>query len=320
MTQDRIIGIVGGGQLARMMYQAGIALGLPLRLLAEGPATSAALVVAGAEVGDYRDPAAVTAFARGCDVVTFDHEHVPAALLRELEASGVRVRPGAAALAHAADKAVMRTRLTELGVPCPVWRIARTPGDLVAFGDDIGWPVIAMTSRGGYDGKGVWKVADAAGAHEPFAGLAEGVVVVAEEFVPFVRELSALVVRRPGGETVAYPVSESVQRDGICHETTTPAPGLSPARAAQITRLLARGIEHEGRAWLQHDFAVDEFADADLRALQIGHDRYLAPSALGGRPHHARALDMVLRLAVAEIQTHHVDTSTDHFLQQSGVA
>ncbi len=237
MTQDRIIGIVGGGQLARMMYQAGIALGLPLRLLAEGPATSAALVVAGAEVGDYRDPAAVTAFARGCDVVTFDHEHVPAALLRELEASGVRVRPGAAALAHAADKAVMRTRLTELGVPCPVWRIARTPGDLVAFGDEIGWPVIAKTSRGGYDGKGVWKVADAAGAHEPFAGLAEGVVVVAEEFVPFVRELSALVVRRPGGETVAYPVSESVQRDGICHETTTPAPGLSPARAAQITRL-----------------------------------------------------------------------------------
>ena len=248
------IGIIGGGQLARMMHAASIGLGLRVSLLAEGPDTSAAQVVADVTVGDYTDPATVTAFAAGCDAITFDQEHVPLAVLDAVAATGVAVRPGPGALVHAQDKAVMRARLTEMGVPCPAWRVVRTEAELIAFGDEIGWPVIAKTSRGGYDGKGVWKVVDAAGAHEPLATLGgplgpteragtapvvDGgeVVIVAEEFVPFTRELSALVVRRPGGEQVAYPVSETVQRDGICHETTTPAPGLDPAREAEIRRL-----------------------------------------------------------------------------------
>lgn len=263
MTQDPTIGIVGGGQLARMMAQAAIGLGLRVRLLAEGPGTSAAQVVVDTVVGDYTDPAVLRAFAAGCDAVTFDHEHVPTALLEELEASGVAVRPGPAALVHAQDKAVMRARLTDLGIPCPAWRVTRTPKDLVAFGDEVGWPVIAKTSRGGYDGKGVWKVADAAGAAEPFAALTgplgpterqgaapvvDGgeVVIVAEEFVPFTRELSALVVRRPGGEAVAYPVSETVQREGICHETTTPAPGMDAAHAARIQAFALRIADELG--------------------------------------------------------------------------
>lgn len=248
------IGIVGGGQLARMMHAASIGLGLRIALLAEGPDTSAAQVVADVTVGDYTDPATVLAFARGCDAVTFDHEHVPTAILRELEAAGVAVRPGPDALVHAQDKAVMRRRLTDLGVPCPAWRVVATPDELAAFADEVGWPVIAKTSRGGYDGKGVWKITDPSGARTPFEALAgplgpterqgaapivDGgeVVILAEEFVPFVRELSVLVVRRPGGETVAYPVSETVQRDGICHETTTPAPDLDPAQAAAIEQL-----------------------------------------------------------------------------------
>ena len=152
MTQDRVIGIVGGGQLARMMYAASIPLGLRVKLLAEGPATSAAQVVPEAEVGDYTDPDVLVAFAAGCDAVTFDHEHVPTDVLRAVAASGVPVRPGADALVHAQDKAVMRARLTELGIPCPAWRVTRTPAELVAFGDEVGWPVIAKTSRGGYDG------------------------------------------------------------------------------------------------------------------------------------------------------------------------
>lgn len=248
------IGIVGGGQLARMMHAASIGLGLRIALLAEGPDTSAAQVVADVTVGDYTDPATVLAFARGCDAVTFDHEHVPTAILRELEAAGVAVRPGPDALVHAQDKAVMRRRLTDLGVPCPAWRVVATPDELAAFADEVGWPVIAKTSRGGYDGKGVWEITDPSGARTPFEALAgplgpterqgaapivDGgeVVILAEEFVPFVRELSVLVVRRPGGETVAYPVSETVQRDGICHETTTPAPDLDPAQAAAIEQL-----------------------------------------------------------------------------------
>ena len=144
----------------------------------------------------------------------------------------------------------MRERLTALGVPCPRWRVVASPAELTAFAEEAGWPVIAKTSRGGYDGKGVWKVDAPADADAPFAALAgpqgpteaqreadPSVVIVAEEFVDFARELSVLVARRPGGEAVAYPVSETVQRDGICHETTTPAPGLSPARAARLQEM-----------------------------------------------------------------------------------
>lgn len=275
MTLDLTIGIIGGGQLARMMYEAATPLGLGVKLLAEAPGVSAALVVPDAVVADYTDADAVVAFGRGLAAVTFDHEHVPAVVLRALEASGVPVRPGPDALMHAADKAVMRARMTALGVPCPRWRVTADAAELVAFGDEIGWPVIAKTSRGGYDGKGVFKIDGAGDAGVPFEALdralgpterrpgadaagatpaaeqaddarSAGVVIIAEEYVPFVRELSALVVRRPGGEAVAYPVSETVQRDGICHETTTPAPGLDAARAGAIQAMALRIADELG--------------------------------------------------------------------------
>ncbi len=265
-----IVGIIGGGQLARMLHEAATPLGLDVRLFAEGPETSAAQVVPGTTVGDYTDAAELDAFAAGCDVVTFDHEHVPTALLENLERRGIAVRPGPSALVHAQDKAVMRERLTALGVPCPAWRVVASPAELAEFASEHGWPVIAKTSRGGYDGKGVWKVGSPEEASEPFeaithelgpterleaeaeaegaasgaegaASAAEGQgggvprpVILAEEFVPFVRELSVLVARRPGGETAVYPVSETVQRDGICHETTTPAPGMDAGRASGL--------------------------------------------------------------------------------------
>ena len=115
---------------------------------------------------------------------------------------------------------------------------------LAAFGDEHGWPVIAKTSRGGYDGKGVWRLESAAEAGIPFAGLAHGVAVIAEEFVDFQRELSALVVRSPSGQAAAYPISESLQRNGICVETVTPAPGLAAHSAMEIERL-ALTVAHE---------------------------------------------------------------------------
>jgi 5-(carboxyamino)imidazole ribonucleotide synthase len=246
VTESRpfVVGIIGGGQLARMMHAASIGLGIEVRLLAEGPDVSAATVVHDVTVGDYTDPETVRAFAAGCDVITFDHEHVPTGLLRDLEAAGVAVRPGPEALVHAQDKAIMRDRLTALGAPCPVYRVVADPDALAAFGDEQGWPVIAKTSRGGYDGKGVWKIESAADAAEPFVGLADGVQIVAEEFVPFVRELSALVTRSPSGQAVAYPVSESVQRNGVCVETVTPAPGLSDEQAVNAQQLALR-IAHE---------------------------------------------------------------------------
>ncbi|MDN5761057.1 MAG: 5-(carboxyamino)imidazole ribonucleotide synthase [Microlunatus sp.] len=220
-----------------MMNEAATALGLRLRLLAEGPDTSAATVVHDVTVGDYTDPAVVKGFAADCDVITFDHEHVPTALLHDLEDSGIAVRPGPEALVHAQDKVVMRDRLSAFGAPCPVYRVVGDADELVAFGDEHGWPVIAKTSRGGYDGKGVFELAGRDDAAQPFEDLRPGVQVIAEEFVDFRRELSALVARSPSGQAVAYPVSESVQRDGICVETTTPAPGLDDDRAVGIQRL-----------------------------------------------------------------------------------
>ena len=133
----------------------------------------------------------------------------------------------------------MRERMTELGVDCPVYRIYDTAGELAAFGDEHGWPIIAKTSRGGYDGKGVWKIDGPADAGVPFEGMkqesaGERVRIVAEEFIDFARELSAIVVRSPSGQVVAYPISETVQTGGICVETTTPAPGLDADRAAGL--------------------------------------------------------------------------------------
>ncbi|MCB0910483.1 MAG: 5-(carboxyamino)imidazole ribonucleotide synthase [Propionibacteriaceae bacterium] len=226
-----------------MMHAASIGLGLRLRLLAEGPDVSAAQVVHDVGVGDYTDPDTVADFASGCDVVTFDHEHVPTQILHDLETAGIAVRPGPEALVHAQDKAVMRQRLGALGVPCPVNRVVAGPAELVAFGDEIGWPVIAKTSRGGYDGKGVWKLDGPQAASVPFdglEGLRSGAVVIAEEFIDFSRELSVLVARRPGGQAVVYPVSETVQTDGICTATTTPAPGLRPDQVRDLQAMALR--------------------------------------------------------------------------------
>jgi 5-(carboxyamino)imidazole ribonucleotide synthase len=227
-----------------MMYAASIGLGIRVRLLAEGPDVSAATVVRDVAVGDYTDAETVRAFAAACDVVTFDHEHVPTGLLRDLEAAGVLVRPGPDALVHAQDKVIMRDRLTALGAPCPAYRVVTDADLLTAFAAEHGWPVIAKTSRGGYDGHGVWKIKDRADAAEPFLGLADGAQMIAEEFVDFTRELSALVVRSPSGQAAAYPITESVQRDGICVETVTPAPGLPEAQAVDAQRL-ALTIAHE---------------------------------------------------------------------------
>ena len=230
-----------------MMYAASVRLGITVRLLAEGPAVSAAQVVHDVTVGDYTDPETVRRFAAGCDVITFDHEHVPTSILRELETAGVQVRPGPDALIHAQDKVIMRQRLTAAQLPCPAWRAVADAAQLQAFAaDQGGYPVIAKAARGGYDGKGVWQIKSDAEAVALFAGLTDGVQILAEEFVDFDRELSALVVRSPSGQAVAYPISESIQTDGICTETITPAPGLSDDQAVACERLALQVAQELG--------------------------------------------------------------------------
>lgn len=259
-----VVGMVGGGQLARMTQEAAIALGIQLRVLAEGPAVSAAQAVADAPVGDYRDPETVRRFAAEADVVTFDHEHVPTDLLRQLEADGVKVRPGPDALVHAQDKAVMRQRLDAFDAPAPAHQVVASKADVEDFAKRIGgFPIILKTTRGGYDGKGVWvaRSADDPTVEEAFRAT---VPILAEEKVDFVRELSAIVARSPHGQAVAYPVVESVQKDGICVEVTAPAPGLAPDRAAQAQQTALRIAKELGVVGI---LAVEMFEARDGRLL-----------------------------------------------------
>ncbi|WP_200209356.1 5-(carboxyamino)imidazole ribonucleotide synthase [Micromonospora coerulea] len=233
-----VVGMVGGGQLARMTHQAAIALGQSLRVLALAPDDGAALVAADVQYGDHTDLAALRTFAKGCDVVTFDHEHVPTEHIRALADEGVKLFPPADALLHAQDKRVMRERLGELGAPNPAWRPVTAQADLVAFGDELGWPVVLKAARGGYDGRGVWLVDDAAQAAELGATLlAGGTSLIVEERVALRRELAVQVARSPFGQVAAYPVVETVQRDGICVEVLAPAPGLPEDLAVAAQQL-----------------------------------------------------------------------------------
>lgn len=235
-----VVGVIGGGQLARMMVGPAAELGIQLSILAESHDASAALVAAHAPVGSHADLAAVRAFAAQCDVVTFDHEHVPGPVLAALQADGVVLHPDPAALRHAQDKLVMRSRLTELGIPCPAWTAAHHRADVERFGDQVGWPIVAKTPRGGYDGKGVL-VADGpddlsdwltqVGSPGP---LADGILL--EERIDFRRELAVLVARSPSGQAAAWPVAQTIQTGGVCTAVIAPAPGLSPALAAAATR------------------------------------------------------------------------------------
>ena len=255
------LAVIGGGQLARMMAQPAIALGLPLRLLAEAEGVSAAQVIPDHLVGDYTDLPTLRKVTDGAAVVTFDHEHVPTAHLHALAEDGVAVRPGPEALVHAQDKAVMRRRLAELDVPCPRNAVVTSTADVEAFG----LPCVLKTTRGGYDGKGVWVVRAPEEAQVAFdTAAAAGVEVLAEELVDFRRELSALVARAPNGQAAAYPVVASTQLDGICHEVIAPAPDLAPALAGQAQEIALRVA---GALDVTGILAVELFETTDGRIL-----------------------------------------------------
>ncbi|GAB2546928.1 5-(carboxyamino)imidazole ribonucleotide synthase [Brachybacterium huguangmaarense] len=256
------IGIVGAGQLARMMIPAAVELDLPVVVLASDPAESAAQAAARVRLGAHDDADAVRALAGACDVITFDHEHVPQEILRGIEQEGrAHVRPSAAALRHAQDKIVMRERLTALGHPCPRWWAVRDEESLARALDEAGGRAVVKTPRGGYDGHGVRIVERAAEAADWLAGADE---LLVEELVPFTRELSAQVARRPGGEAVAYPVVASTQRDGVCFEVIAPAPDLPAERARGIQDLalaIAADLDVTGM------LAVELFETADGSVL-----------------------------------------------------
>ena len=256
------IGVIGGGQLARMMVPPALHLGLSISVLAEAEGSSAAR--AADVVGDYRDAETVYAFAKTVDVVTFDHEHVPGEILHELERRGVRVHPRPDALQYAQDKIRMREKLTELGIPTPAWIATADPMDLDEFIAAHGGAAVVKTARGGYDGKGVRVVKSAAEVADWFTSLEGGEKLLIEERVAFVRELAQLVARRPSGEMRSWPVVETVQVDGVCAEVIAPAPVSRPEtleRAAEVGRAVADGVGVTGV------LAVEMFETVDGRVL-----------------------------------------------------
>ena len=219
------VGIIGGGQLARMTAQAAIGLGVGLRVMAERPDDGAATVVPAdrLDIGAPGDESALRRFLAGNDVTTFDHELVDVAVLSRLAAEGHAFLPRPATMALGQDKRRQREVLSRLGLPCPPSAPVERLADAVAFGDRHGWPGILKASRGGYDGRGVWVVDDAAAASVLVPDLlAAGVPLLIEELVALDREVATLVARRPSGQVVAYPVVETVQREGICRRIIAP--------------------------------------------------------------------------------------------------
>lgn len=278
-----VVGIVGAGQLARMCQPPAVALSVTLSVLAESGSDAAALVIPDALVGAPDDVDAVRRLADGCDAVTFDHEHVPADVLAALAADGVALLPSPAALRFAQDKLAMRRRLGELGFPCPRWTVARTADEVTAFAADVGWPVIAKTPRGGYDGKGVRQVDGPddlvdwlATVGEP-GPLVEGVLL--EERVAFSREVAALVARNPSGAAAAWPLVETVQEDGVCTEVIAPAPGVDGDTGRATTDMAIGIAEALGVTGV---LAVELFEVADDR----GEPAFLV-NELAMRPHNS---------------------------------
>jgi 5-(carboxyamino)imidazole ribonucleotide synthase len=252
-----VVAMVGGGQLARMTHQAAVALGQSLRVLATGPDESAALVAADVRLGDHRDLAALRDLADGATVVTFDHEHVPTEHLQALVDAGTRVAPGPAALVHAQDKLVMRRALAAAGEPQPAWAEAHTVHDVTALAEDVGWPVVLKTPRGGYDGKGVFVVD---GPDEVADLLERHGTLLVEERVAMVRELAVQVARSPFGQVAVWPVVETVQRNGVCEEVLVPAPGLDAEAATAAQELAIRIADRLGVVGM---LAVELFETSD---------------------------------------------------------
>jgi 5-(carboxyamino)imidazole ribonucleotide synthase len=298
---------VGGGQLARMMAPAAVALGFHLHVLAEAADVSAVDAVAQAPVGDYLDLDTLREFARGLDVLTFDHEHVPNEHLQVLIKEGVNVQPRPEALINAQDKLVMRAAIERLGLPNPAWAAVASVEEITAFGEATGWPVVLKMPRGGYDGKGVAFLRTASDAAD-FGGWFDAMSpLLVEEAVDFSRELSALVARTPSGAALAWPVAESIQVAGVCDEVIAPAPGLpadveAAAEAAALTIAAELGVtgvmaaelfETPGRA---PGYLINELA---MRPHNTGH--WTMDGAVTGQfEQHLRAiLDLPLGATAA---------------------
>jgi 5-(carboxyamino)imidazole ribonucleotide synthase len=267
------VGMVGAGQLARMTQQAAVDLGVHLTVLATSSDEPAVTAGAWHRIGRPDDTDALADLAGRVDVVTFDHELVDGVALGRLAARGVAVRPSPTALRVAQDKLVARETFASLGLPGPEHCIATDRDAVRELAGRHGWPLVAKARTGGYDGRGVEVVHD---EDELDAVLARGGAWLVEQRIALVTEVAVLIARRPGGEHVVYPVVETLQRDGICHELVMPAriDAEVAERAVAVAVTLADGIDAVGIVAVElfvtaeGEVAINEIA---LRPHNSGH-------------------------------------------------
>ncbi len=259
------VGVIGGGQLARMLIVPAINLGLEIKVLSETENSSADLATT--KIGDYTDLQTVLDFAQGSDVITFDHEHVPLQILETLEAAGFSIQPPPKALAHAQNKLVMRKALEKIGAPNPKWGAVSSAKELDNFIAEFGPEVIVKTPIGGYDGKGVRVVSGAEQVSDwltPETLQSLGGELLVEEKVFFTRELAQLSARSPSGEFRAWSTVETRQRAGVCSEVLAPAPNLSSElenTAISIAELISSSLGVTG------NMAVELFETTEGKLL-----------------------------------------------------
>jgi 5-(carboxyamino)imidazole ribonucleotide synthase len=238
------LGIIGGGQLAKMCAQAASQLGIEVRILERAERFPARHLAAATLRGDWDDGEEVAALARQCDVVTLENEFVDARALRHAERLGAIVRPGSATMATVQDKFLQKTAFAQAGLPLPRFAAVESPADVVLFARAHGWPVVLKKRRNGYDGKGN---ATVRGEHELDAAWARlgGSGLYVEAFCPFERELAIVAVRAHDGERVAYPLVETINADHICRVVVAPA-DASPDIARRATQIALAAIDSVG--------------------------------------------------------------------------
>jgi len=242
------VGVIGAGQLARMMVAPATALGIDLLLFAADENDSAAQIT-NSVIGDFRNLEAVREFAKKCDVITFEHELIPIAIIKSLESDGVVVRPSSSSFIYSQNKAAMREFLNDF--PAPKWCVISKADEVTQF------PVIAKSISSGYDGRGVWKVNSLDELEEI---LEETNQLLIEELIDFDIEIAVMVARSPHGQTTTWAPTQTVQKDGICTMTITPPPELSDPLSAKAQKLALDIAAHVGVVGVM---AVEMFVRGD---------------------------------------------------------
>lgn len=270
-TQQPVVGILGGGQLALMLAEAAEGLGVRCVALDPNPGCPASHAC-GVEVGAWDDPAALDRLAERCGpggVVTFEFENVPSASAERL-AGKVAVRPGARALEVAQDRLFERRMFAELGIDAPDMRAVDSLDDLIAAADGMGCPAILKSRRQGYDGKGQSVLRSGADAERAWVAVGR-VPAILDKMIPFVREVSVIATRGVDGSTAVYPLNDNQHANGILCVTRAPALGIDPAVAAaaqEAAKKVLDYLEYVGTIAVEF-FQVGEGAQARLLANEI---------------------------------------------------